>query len=218
MIVPKLKVYEADELYIYPVPLHDPSGYHSYVGTKPREKPFNLATDAYSISENLMGLPPLGRDYRLHQMTKRLWRIRELLKFVGRVYDLETISVFRAMQNVDCTEWALVKESYVGHSGLAVFELSKEWIVKSSVSWCGCMGKVSLVPDVQNMNTRVPIFQSSPKTVCELCIPVYDHNGCLLLGVLCCESFKRNHFTTNIVLELCKICYDFGQSNMFTLT
>lgn len=52
----------------------------------------------------------LSRDYRSHPMTKRLFKLKEILKHIYQDYQLDWIGLYRIMSNVDHVEKGLVKE------------------------------------------------------------------------------------------------------------
>ena len=161
----KFKVYEADELYIYPVPLYNEMNYTPLYQIKAKPKPFNLAIDAmnrFQNPTNLMCSTSLSRDYRSHPMTKRLFKLKEILKHIYQDYQLDWIGLYRIMSNVDHVEKGLVKEVYIGEMSRSVYPLTTDYISKSTLTYTGMIGQAFYLDDIQDPTRQYSILPSIP--------------------------------------------------------
>ncbi|KAK8801164.1 hypothetical protein WA158_001934 [Blastocystis sp. Blastoise] len=213
VVPPRFRVYEADELYIYPVPIITNDDIQTT--WKIRPKPFNLATDAFQKDCNLMSNIPLGKDYRTHPMTKRLYKLRELLKEVSTTYHIDWIGIYRIMCGVESTDTVLVKEVYKGEMTRPTFPLDDSWVNKSSVTCAGLTGNVIYIQNLQIQDSQHYVIPSTENCESSLTLPIFGSDGFSIIGVLDTCSYQQNAFNDELIIQLSKIAYDLSKQNLW---
>lgn len=189
---------EVKYLYVYDVPKISEDGSCSIIDT-PAEKPYNLA-EIFKLSLS-------WNELRTHPQTLRLWRLRNITKEVFKLTGVNWFGIYRKAQNTN-NALVLVKESYQGLFSRPEFPLTKEFAIKSNNTTVALTGKAKVIQDVSSNNG--PYYKCDGKVQSEFCVPILDTKNSVT-GIIDAESFPKNFFTNQRLLQIAKVAYDLGQ-------
>lgn len=199
--LPDLTDIDIQNLYEYDIPQISPDGTCS-ITDKKNDAPYNLArTLGYDL--NPQSLRP-----NLH--TLRLWRLKQVISQLYALSDVNWSGVYRKATNPQ-GELVLVKESYQGLFSRPEFPLTEEFARKSNNSTVGLTGKAIVIQSVAEH--AGPYYQCDGAVNSEFCVPILDPSN-EVIGIIDAESFKTNHFSPEILLQITKVAMDLGKENL----
>ncbi len=192
--LPVLREIDMDTLYRYPVP----KVLNGVCAAKKEieEDPYDLAL-------------LLGRnDYN----SSRLWRLNYLIELLQKKVGCDWLGVYRKMRN-NQGQAILLKLAYFGEFSRAEFPLTKEFAQHSNNSTVGLTGKAVVVNDVSTYTG--PYYTCDGKVSSEFCCPIIGKDG-EVLGIIDAEAFEAGFFTHKKLAEIAKVCFDLGNSDLFS--
>ncbi len=207
---------QIQSLYLYRVPkMRGGVGCTEYVVTQTvegqRTITMELDKKLYNLAETY-GLPYETELLRDHPMTLRLWRLRHVVQELQRVTGADWVGVYRRMRNRK-GEDVLLKESYVGIFSRAEFPLTREFARHSNNSTVGMTGKAVVVADVgEHVESGKPYYPCDVDVLSEFCCPILSQGGDVV-GIVDAESFARDFFTPEKILQIAKVCLDLGSDD-----
>lgn len=190
---------EIEKLYIYDVPKLGPNGACSITHEK-EEKPYNLTV--------ILGLS-LSNKLKTHPQTLRLWRLKQIVDKLYRLTGVDWLGIYRKIIKAN-GDVILVKEAYNGSFSRAEFPLTQEFAKTSNNSTVGLSGKAVYFQDL--LTYKGPYYECDGQVQSEYCGPILNKKG-EVIGIIDAESFQKNFFTPEKILELTKVCQDLGIIN-----
>src|SRR5258706_7049730 len=191
---------EIKKLYTYDVPAISDDGACSILDKK-ADKPYNLA-ETYGLDFN-------SKTLTKDPNTLRLWRLNGIIEKLYKDTGSGWLGVYRSFRRGK--DKFLLKEAYRGLRSRAEFPLTKEFAKKSNNSTVGVSGKAGLIQDIIKHNG--PYYVCDTKVQSEFCIPILNKKGSVI-GIIDIESPKKGFFTQKRLLQISKVAYDLGQSNL----
>jgi|GEM_PF-3222206 len=195
LLRPDFTTAQTQNLYHYPVPQESEVG----CGLKAKE-PYCL--------EDTLGLR--SRNLLSHPNTERLWRLNKIIEELEALTKVDWIGIYRVTKNLE-REPVLLKEAYYGRFSRAEFPLTAEFAKGSNNSTVGLSKKAILVQSVEAYEG--PYYTCDTAVQSEFCLPILGPTGALL-GIIDAEAFKPEFFTDEKILEITKVAYDLGQSEL----
>ncbi|HEY0457969.1 MAG TPA: hypothetical protein VGC97_02385 [Pyrinomonadaceae bacterium] len=108
-------------------------------------------------------------------------------------------------------EPVLIKEAYAGAFSRAEFPLNEKFAAQSNNSMVGLTGKVRYFADLSSYDGHY--YECDNKVQSEYCGPILDPRG-NVIGIIDAESFQKNFFRAEKILQLTKVCRDLGEVNL----
>jgi len=197
---PKLTENEARELYQYNVPKLGLGG--SCCITDELEKvPYDLS-QTFSFGDE---------PSKKQTMTLRLWRLNGIVGALHQATGVDWLGVYRAIEKSN-SERVLVKEAYKGAPSRAEFPLAQEFAKNSTNSTVGLTGKAVCFQDIEEY--QGPYYKCDSKVQSEFCVPIFNSTN-TITGIIDAESFHKQHFTDERLLQIAKVCFDLGKIDPF---
>lgn len=189
------------KLFFYDTPKLGPGGSCS-ISKEKEDLPYNLALT-------------LGLDLefsKLRESTEaiRIWKLYQVVQKVMKEIKPDWFGIYRKIKKKNGEE-VLVKEAYSGNFSRAEFPLTGDFAKQSNNSTVGLTGKVRHFSDLTSYNG--PYYECDNQVQSEYCGPILDKNG-KVIGIVDAESFKKNFFTSENILQLTKVCQDLGEINL----
>jgi L-methionine (R)-S-oxide reductase len=189
------------DLYVYDVPRLSPDGSCSILEEK-NDIPYNLA-----ITLGLaFDIPALTN----HPNTLRLWRLHRIVEQTYALTHVDWLGIYRKTQTGE-GETVLVKESYLGVFSRPEFPLTEEFAQHSNNSTVGLTGKAVIIQDVSGHTG--PYYNCDTKVDSEFCVPIISPNDAII-GIIDVESFRTNHFSDDVALQIAKVAMDLGRRGL----
>jgi len=191
---------EIEKLYIYDVPKLGPNGACSITHEK-EEKPYNLA--------HTLGLQD-DEILKNHPQTLRLWRLKQIVSDLYKLTGVDWLGIYRKITKAN-GDVVLVKEVYKGSFSRAEFPLTQEFAKTSNNSTVGLSGKAVFFQDL--LIYKGPYYECDGQVQSEYCGSILNKKG-EVIGIIDAESFHKNFFTPEKILQLTKVCQDLGKINL----
>ena len=114
--------------------------------------------------------------------------------------------------------------------------MTAEFSEKSTNSWVALNGSARLIRNTRQRVEGVSYYECSGRVRSELCVPIFRYikkseeeeekcrlnpNYCVdsfhleVIGIIDLESWKEDHFTSTMILDILKISLDIGSSDYF---
>lgn len=201
-----------ESLFVYKVPMVSEDGTCSKADMMAK-RPFNLATDAYHITNEADWDPAALVD---HPTTRRLAFLNRVVTKLNEIIRADWLGIYRLV--LADGEPALLKEAYFGEPSRPVFPVTATFAQKSTNSWVGLTGNVRIIDNTHIRDGSVSYYECSNKVQSELCAPIfgpYDASvgGCPIVGIIDAESWNQAHFTSAKVLHVLQVCLELGRIN-----
>jgi putative methionine-R-sulfoxide reductase with GAF domain len=187
------------------------------------KSPFNLAVNGY----NICGASAFSAaELRSHPMTERLVRLKSIIEGLYELTQADWIGLYRLVSDVSdrgAPIPTLMKESYRGEPSRALFPVTEEFAKRSTNSWVALNAKGRVISNTSSIEDGVSYYKCSGKVLSELCVPILrrirDEEPASnlasfeVIGIIDLESWKANHFSAPLILEVLKVAFDIGESN-----
>lgn len=202
-------------LFIFKVPRLNPEGTCSNLHDL-SDRPYNLAVDAYGISEDALAAFLSNRSHPLIIRTSRLNRAVNLLYLLTTA---DWIGIYRVV-DAD-SELGLLKEAYLGEPSRAVFPLTEAFSLKSTNSWVGLNGQIRHIPNTRARAEGVSYYECSGSVQSEICVPILRSfptqtgSEWRVIGIIDLESWKPNHFTPQMIRDVLEVGFHLGGCDEF---
>lgn len=196
--VEKILRNDIQTLYFYETPKLGPNGACSITHEK-EEKPYNLAST--------LGLQFDNNMLRKHPQTIRLSRLYEIVKRLKKLTQADWLGIYRKITKSN-GETILVKEAYEGAFSRAEFPLTPKFAKTSNNSTVGLSGKAVYFQDLKTY--AGPYYECDSEVQSEFCLPILSPHG-KIMGIIDAESFRKNHFSKKILLEVIQVAMNLGK-------
>lgn len=195
---------EIKKLYLYDIPKFSPDGSCSIVEEKNHE-PYNLAI-TYGLSSPNNSFKKL----EINPHTLRLWRLKSVIQKLFNKTKVNWLGAYRKLINPK-GEIVLVKESYLGIFSRPEFPLTQDFAKKSNNSTVGLKGKAIVIQDIEKHTGAY--YKCDGKVQSEFCLPILNLKK-EVIGIIDAESFQKNFFSQELLLQISKVAYDLGKTNL----
>jgi L-methionine (R)-S-oxide reductase len=197
---PELSEVEMNQLYTYRVPKLGLGGSCSITGEL-EEIPYDLS-QTFSLQKESL---------EKRTMTVRLWRLNGIIDSLHKETSVDWLGIYRAIDQGNNGR-ALVKEAYIGAPSRAEFPLTEEFAKNSNNSTVGLTGKAVCFQDIEEY--QGPYYKCDSKVQSEFCVPILNTDG-KVTGIIDAESFQKQFFTAEMLLQISKVCFDLGRIDPF---
>lgn len=99
----------------------------------------------------------------------------------------------------------LLKLAYWGSISRSEFPLTKEFASHSNNSTVGITGKAVIVESVSDYTG--PYYECDAQVESEFCCPILGRDR-QVMGIIDAESFEKNFFTQEKIIQIAKVCMD----------
>jgi putative methionine-R-sulfoxide reductase with GAF domain len=142
--------------------------------------------------------------------TLRIWRLYRVVDKITKFVVPDWFGIYRKIIN-KTGKPILIKEAYAGAFSRAEFPLNEEFAAQSNNSTVGLNGKARYFSDLSAYTG--PYYECDSKVQSEYCGPILNPDGDVI-GIVDAESFQKNFFTPEKILQLTKVCRDLGEINL----
>lgn len=191
-----LETSEIESLYTYSIPAPSDNGACAL-----------KAKDPYDLRQTLS---LTDADLSQHAQTIRLLKLKAVINQLQTLTGVDWLGIYRATYNLN-GEPILLKEAYYGRFSRAEFPLTPEFAKHSNNSTVGLSRKAAVVQSVEAYEG--PYYTCDKTVQSEFCVPILNPCG-QLLGIIDAEAFAPDFFTNQKLLEITKVAFDLGRSEL----
>ncbi|KAJ5080608.1 free methionine-r-sulfoxide reductase [Anaeramoeba ignava] len=205
---------EINQLYYYEIPEQTNDGVCSRSGKLAKEK-FNLAK---VIFDKNIEANDQESTLANNPNTQRLWKLNQSLKSLKEIIGngADWAGIYRIIKS-DSDDPFLIKEAYYGEPSRPIFPLDQDFQKRSNNSYVATHGKCRILNDIdsiiENQDSDAIYYMCSAKVKSELCSPIFFNHQ--IVGIIDVESWQKNYFNLERILQVMKFCFDLGEENIF---
>lgn len=193
---PPLNTSDIEALYTYSVPAPSDNGACALKAKEPYDLRQTLKLTELELSQ--------------HAQTIRLLKLKEVIIQLQVLTGVDWLGIYRRTENLS-GEAVLLKEAYYGRFSRAEFPLTPAFAKHSNNSTVGLSGKAVVAQSVQNYDG--PYYTCDKTVQSEFCVPILNPAG-QLIGIIDAEAFTPDFFTDQKLLEIIKVAFDLGRSEL----
>ena len=198
--LPALDTDEIRQLYTYRVPKLGPGGSCS-ITDELEETPYDLS-ETFALRE---------KSLEKQSLTIRLWHFRGIVESLHQETAVDWLGIYQTIEKAN-GDRVLVKLAYQGAPSRAEFPLTEEFAKNSNNSTVGLTGKAVIFQDIEEY--QGPYYKCDSKVQSEFCVPILNSEGAIR-GIIDAESFQKQFFTAERLLQIAKVCFDLGHVDPF---